>query len=204
MTAHPHPPGASKSGFDLVDTKKLFSTLPVNPGETVLDAGCGEGRYTLPLASRVGSDGLVYAADLWEEGLAVLQEKARESGFANIRVLKADVSHPLPLAWASLDLIFLASVLHDLAEAGQAEGALSEIARLLKPGGRLAVVEFKKVAGPPGPPHRPSAWPPRRWRPWSGRTVLSPARSLNSVRAPIWWSSPGPKFQIYLQRRSGP
>jgi ubiquinone/menaquinone biosynthesis C-methylase UbiE len=51
-----------------------------------------------------------------------------------------------------VDLAFLATVLHDLAEAGQAEGALFELARLVKPGGRLALVEFKKIAGPPGPP----------------------------------------------------
>jgi ubiquinone/menaquinone biosynthesis C-methylase UbiE len=51
-----------------------------------------------------------------------------------------------------VDLAFMATVLHDLAEAGQAEDALAESARLVKAGGRLAVVEFKKIEGPPGPP----------------------------------------------------
>jgi ubiquinone/menaquinone biosynthesis C-methylase UbiE len=153
MTHHPHPPhGAGKSSFDLLDPEKLFAALPLNPGETVLDLGCGEGRYALPLASLVGQDGTVYAADLWEEGLATLNAKAREAGLTNIRTLHADVSRPLPLATASVDLALMATVLHDLAEAGQAEGALTELARLVKPGGRLALVEFKKIPGPPGPP----------------------------------------------------
>ena len=43
-------------------------------------------------------------------------------------------------------------MLHDLVEAGTAVAALTETARVLKPGGTLAIVEFDKVAGPPGPP----------------------------------------------------
>ena len=84
MTEHPHPPhGAGKSSFDLIDPERLFPALHLKPGETVVDLGCGEGRYTLPLASRVGPEGTVYAADLWGEGLELLQDKARRGGDPN-------------------------------------------------------------------------------------------------------------------------
>jgi ubiquinone/menaquinone biosynthesis C-methylase UbiE len=153
MTPHPHPPhGAGKSSFDLLDPEKLFQALELQAGDIIVDLGCGEGRYALPLAARLGREGLVYAADLWEEGLAALKEQARQQGHTNVKTLLADVSRPLPLAAASVDLAFMATVLHDLAEAGQAEGALAETSRLVKAGGRLAVVEFKKIEGPPGPP----------------------------------------------------
>lgn len=153
MTHQSHiPHGAGKSSFDLLEPEKLFVALGLQSGDTLVDLGCGEGRYALPLAARLGRDGLVYAADMWEEGLATLQERAREQGLTNVQTLRADVSRPLPLAAASVDLAFMATVLHDLAEAGQAGGALAETARLVKAGGRLAVVEFKKIEGPPGPP----------------------------------------------------
>ena len=48
----------------------------------------------------------------------------------------------------------MATVLHDLAEFAMADGALKEAHRVLKPGGTLAIVEFDKVEGPPGPPLR--------------------------------------------------
>jgi ubiquinone/menaquinone biosynthesis C-methylase UbiE len=153
MTHNPHPPhGAGKSSFDLIDPEKMFSALRPKLGEVVMDLGCGEGRYSLPLAAQVGKDGTVYAVDLWEEGLAALEDKARQAGLTNVRTLLADVSQSLPLPSGGVDLALMATVLHDLAEVGQAEGALAETARLVKTGGRLAVVEFKKIEGPPGPP----------------------------------------------------
>jgi ubiquinone/menaquinone biosynthesis C-methylase UbiE len=48
----------------------------------------------------------------------------------------------------------MATVLHDLVEDGTHHGALKEIVRVLKPAGLLAVVEFKKMPGPPGPPEK--------------------------------------------------
>ena len=67
---------------------------------------------------------------------------------------KVDISQPLPLGDASVDLCLMATVLHDLVESGKRRGALKEAQRVLKPGGALAIVEFDKVAGPPGPPLR--------------------------------------------------
>ena len=52
----------------------------------------------------------------------------------------------------SVDVVLMATVLHDLVQAGTAEGTLREIARVLKPRGRLVIIEFDKVESEPGPP----------------------------------------------------
>ena len=51
-----------------------------------------------------------------------------------------------------IDLCLMATVLHDLVQDGTSHGALQEIKRVLRPGGTFAVLEFKKIDGPPGPP----------------------------------------------------
>ena len=112
---------------------------------------CGQGNYSLAAASRIGPKGVVYAVDLWEEGIAALRERAAREGRANLKALAAPAGQ-VPVESNSVDVGLMATVLHDLVEAGTAAGALAELARVIKPGGRLAIVEFDKIDGPPGPP----------------------------------------------------
>ena len=150
--SHGKPPGAGKSSFDLIEAHRFFAALVLKPHLTILDLGCGQGNYTLALAEAVGPGGLIYGVDLWEEGLAKLKEAAAIRGFDQVQPLRSDVSGPLPLEDTSVDLCLMATVLHDLVEAGTEAGALGEVARLVKTGGTLAIVEFMKLDGPPGPP----------------------------------------------------
>jgi len=153
-SAKAKPPGAGKSSFDLIEPARLLEQLPLQQGITFLDLGCGAGNYTLAVAEAIGKHGVVVALDLWPPGIEGLQERAAAAGRRNIRALLADISKLIPLGDHSVDVCLMATVLHDLAEFGMAEGALGEARRVLKPGGALAVVEFDKVEGPPGPPLR--------------------------------------------------
>jgi ubiquinone/menaquinone biosynthesis C-methylase UbiE len=146
------PPGAGKSSFELIEAGKLFQVLALQPWYTVLDMGSGTGSYAIAMAQIIGDAGRVHAADLWEEGIDRLGERVDRGGVKNVEPLVADVSKAIPLPGESMDLILMATVLHDLKEAGVHDGALAEARRLLKRHGTFAIVEFKKVQGPPGPP----------------------------------------------------
>jgi ubiquinone/menaquinone biosynthesis C-methylase UbiE len=147
----PKPPGAGKSSYDLIDPGILWAALNLPQGITFLDLGCGQGNYSLAAADRIGPYGVVYAVDLWEEGIAALKERAGQEGRTNLKPLAAGAGQ-IPLESHSVDVGLLATVLHDLAEAGTAAAALAEVSRVIKPGGRLVIVEFDKIDGPPGPP----------------------------------------------------
>ncbi|MFA5802085.1 MAG: methyltransferase domain-containing protein [Thermoleophilia bacterium] len=146
------PIAAGKSAFEIVDTDVVFGELELKPDTILLDVASGVGNYALPAAEIIGENGAVYAVDLWQEGIEELGRRASELGLKNITAINADASKEIPLEDESVDTCLIATALHDLAEVNAAEGALREIARVLKPGGRLVIVEFKKMEGPPGPP----------------------------------------------------
>ncbi|MFZ5798892.1 MAG: class I SAM-dependent methyltransferase [Thermodesulfobacteriota bacterium] len=146
------PPSAGLSSFNLLEERKLFDSLGLFPGMTLLDLGCGLGNYAVAASPHVG-EGIIHALDAWEEGIETLAVRTEIGRLTNIRACVADAADgPLPLAGSSIDLALLATVAHILVREAVFHKTLAELRRVLRPEGRLAVVEFHKVDVPPGPP----------------------------------------------------
>jgi ubiquinone/menaquinone biosynthesis C-methylase UbiE len=144
-------PGTGKSSFDLIDATELFKRLSLEKASTFVDLGCGRGEYAIEAALHIGKNGTVYAIDLWEEGLALLSTEAEFRDLPQLKAIAADICKTLPLQDQSIDVCFAATVLHDLVREGCADQTLEEARRILRPRGMLAIVEFKKFDGHPGP-----------------------------------------------------
>ncbi len=155
MTTTSHqekPPGAGSSSIDLIDLDVFFQALGLKPGISVVDLGCGPGDYSIAIAKLVGTEGRVYAVDLWEGCITFLRSEITRQGIVNIEPILADMSKRLPFERESIDACLMATILHDLKDNQSHNETLSEVKRFLKKGGILAVVEFRKMDGPPGPP----------------------------------------------------
>ncbi|MCL6106072.1 MAG: methyltransferase domain-containing protein [Actinobacteria bacterium] len=146
------PIAAGKSSFEIIDEEAVFAQLQLKGGETVIDAGSGIGNYAVALATTAGSGSNIHAFDLWPEGIEQLRQRINTGGLRNLAAAVADVSRNIPMDDGAADVFLMVTVLHDLVEDGKGDGALREAARVLKPGGRLVIVEFNKEAGTPGPP----------------------------------------------------
>ncbi len=122
------------------DADTVLDAVGVGPGQVVADVGAGDGYFTLPFARRVGPQGIVYAADPSVERLNRLHELAEEEGLENIRI-RALTAEEGAVCEGCADLVFYGICLHDFADQG---AALRNAMTALKPGGRLANLDWKK------------------------------------------------------------
>jgi SAM-dependent methyltransferase len=104
-------------------------------GETVLDLGSGGGIDVILSAKRVGPTGTAYGVDMTDEMLALARRNATEAGVANVHFLKGMIEQ-IPLPASSVDVV-ISNCMINLSTDKAA--VLTEIARVLKPGGRLGV-----------------------------------------------------------------
>jgi ubiquinone/menaquinone biosynthesis C-methylase UbiE len=132
-----------------VNPADVIAEANIEPGQVVVDLGCGGGFYTIPAAKQVGPSGKVYAVDILESKLAVTQSGARQIGLKNVYVIKGDVDKPLiDIPEASVDVVIIASIIHQIYSK---ESLLHNVYRMLKTGGRVLAVDWKKQASPFGP-----------------------------------------------------
>lgn len=129
--------------------------IDVSPGESVLDLGCGTGELTMTLARRVAPHGRVAGIDLANDLIAGARRKARRADLAiDYRVGSVE---QLPFADATMDVVVSSLVLHHLAPEVLAR-AVGEIRRVLKPGGRIFVIDFQSL-DQAGQGHQPAHHP---------------------------------------------
>ncbi len=124
----------------LINDETVFAILNICAGQTILDAGCGNGYMAKKFSQLVGSTGKIYALDPDGGSIAKLKKEVEKT---NIEAFVGDITRPSGLKASSVDSIYLSTVFH-IFSASQVDGFVSEIKRILKPNGRLAVVNIKK------------------------------------------------------------
>lgn len=164
-----------------IDALNLFSdaygsaaldALVVQPGERIVDIGCGPGTTAVELAERVGPDGEVIALDISEAMVAAAQRRAERAGATNVRCMVGDLERNsvddrgLDAAYSRFGVMFFVDPV----------AAFSNVARSLKPSGRLAC----------------SVWGPLGDNPWMFVPTLAAAGPLAADLALPGPDEPGP------------
>lgn len=128
---------AQRSG-SAIATERIFEALEAGEGDTVCEIGAGDGDLTIAVARRVGPTGRVYTSELGDNRVRELKENVARSSLAHITVVEGDPART-NFPDAACDAIFMRNVYHHFAEPAAMNAA---IGAALKPGGRLAVVDF--------------------------------------------------------------
>ncbi len=145
---HIHP-GLSSKGW--IEPRKLLKRISLKAGDTILDVGCGFGYLSYAASEIVGKEGHVYAVDIFEKAVRTVNKETRRRKSENIEAYLADVSKTLPIEDLSVDVCLMVDVLHGLVANEEVDRALKEIWRVMRRGGRLTIVDFKKIPDSPGP-----------------------------------------------------
>ena len=125
-----------------INLEKVISQLEIEPNMTVADFGAGHGFFTVAFGKKVGPSGQVFAVDVLPSALEAVKSRARLEGLFNIKTIHANLEKPngSTLQSESCDFVFVANVLFQVS--GK-PALLNEARRILKPNGRLAVIEWK-------------------------------------------------------------
>jgi ubiquinone/menaquinone biosynthesis C-methylase UbiE len=111
---------------------EMLAEVEIEPGDKVLDYGCGPGAFTIMISEKVGQSGMVYALDIHPLAVKGVEHKAHKKHLSNVKTILSGCSTSLPEN--SLDLVIFFDVFHTL---GNREEVLGELHRVLKPEGTL-------------------------------------------------------------------
>jgi len=140
-----------KGGHELLDPANILQNiLQIPDGATVADLGVGSmAFFTLQSAKLVGNKGVVYACDIMKDVLNSMESKAKMAGLNNIKSVWTNLEVygatkiPVPVDYAVL--------VNTLFQTTKRQEVLREANRLLKPGGKLLIIEWRASSGPIGP-----------------------------------------------------
>jgi len=129
---------------------KIIEQFGITEGAHVADFGCGSGFYTLAVARKVGSDGKVYAIDVNQGILSRIAKDASEEGIENLEVVWGDIESKegSRLKENSIDVVIVSNVLFQV---DSNSSVFVEAYRVLRPGGRVLVIDWHSSSGGAGP-----------------------------------------------------
>ena len=134
-----------------MDPERIAAGLGLTEGMRAADFGSGSGYSTIIMANKVGDSGVITAVDLMNPALETLRAKAKMEGLGNIQTVRSnlEIVGSSGLAGDSQDMVLLANILFQNSNKAR---IMDETRRVIKPGGTLIVIDWRKGAGGFGPP----------------------------------------------------
>lgn len=136
---------------NFLSPEKIVNEFDLSEGMSVADFGSGSGHLTIISAQKVGKEGKVYAFDILEDKLDSVRVRAKAASLENVEAVRAnlEILGGSGLPDQSIDFVILANILF---QSQKKTDIFREVKRVLKPRGRVALIDWKRGSGGFGPP----------------------------------------------------
>ncbi len=137
-----------------LDPQKIVQQIGLLPEMHIVDIGSGIGTFAIAMSPYIGTTGHIFALDILPDVITRLSNDLRERGIMNITPIVGDIEHSngIIIDTGIIDMVFCSNVFFQISDK---QGALREIARLLKPNGKLVIIDWIDSFSGMGP-HRDS------------------------------------------------
>jgi arsenite methyltransferase len=128
--------------------EEVIAAMNLKEGDTLADIGAGSGYFSFRFARKVGDSGRVYAVDINSDMILHMNRRIRDMKLKNVVTVLSDPNDPL-LAETSIDRFFICNTWHHVGDRNQ---YMALMKKMLRPGGQVIVLDYKKEQLPIGPP----------------------------------------------------
>ncbi|WP_409200873.1 class I SAM-dependent methyltransferase [Methanobrevibacter sp. DSM 116169] len=142
--------GMSSESF--LDTSSILNELNLKGDEYFMDAGCGDGHIAIE-ALKLINQGKVFALDVYAPSVDDLIALKEKENLENLIPIQSDIAEHVDLDDDTLNVILMVNVFHGFKARRVIDEAIEELKRIIKPGGKIAIMDYKKQEVKNGPPY---------------------------------------------------
>jgi len=141
------------SSAHFLDSDEILKEINLKGDETFMDAGCGDGHIAIKVLEDYNHEGQVYAVDIYDESIEDMDKYKNENNVENLINIEADITEGIPgVDDESIDVILMVNVFHGFKASRRLDEAVAELERIIKPDGKIAIMDYKAWDVPKGPP----------------------------------------------------
>ena len=149
--------GRSTESF--IDAHDVLSRLNFKGNEVFADIGCGDGHVSMEAYDMLDDEATIYSVDVFGPSIEDMEKEVEEKGIKNIIPIQSDVADHIAIEDNTVDICLMVNVFHHFVAMEKTNGAIEELKRIIKPEGKIAVMDYKKEDTGYGPPVRVKSSP---------------------------------------------
>ena len=141
------------SSANFLNSTEILDELNLEGHETFMDAGCGDGHIAIEVLNDYITDGEVFAVDIYDASIEDMETYKKDNNIKNLTNIEADITEGIPgVNDDSIDVVLMVNVFHGFKASRKLDEAVCEFKRIIKPDGKIAIMDYKAWDVPNGPP----------------------------------------------------